>query len=166
MMRQITKNEALYFAVGGPILFWLLASFADPQILRNLFNALSLGVCVMVTVVWFVPMLEEIRQRGNESDAGGWVIVLGVFNWAFTLAWQRVYAIVALGMGRPPWLVDSAIAAFVPFSIMWGGFLFLLAPGMISASTSRNKRGLLYIACAAFIGGFAAGYVGTQTLPF
>jgi hypothetical protein len=164
-MRKITKYEALWFTLGGPVAFWILALFIDAEILRSVFRYSALGVCLMIAAVWFMPMVEEVRHHGKESEAGGWVIVLGVFYWSFTLGWQQLYAIIAVAMGRPPWLIDGPLAAFVPFSIMWGGILFLLAPGMKHSSLAPNRKGLLYLLLAAFIGGVAAGYASSLAVP-
>lgn len=164
-MRKLTKYEALLFTVVGPAFFWILAIFVDPILLKNLFDSLALGVFILVAYVWFWPMMEELRSRGRESDAGGWVIVLGVFYWAFTLAWQRVYAIAAVYLNRPHWMIYGTLAAFIPFSLMWGGFLFLLAPGMTSHSIHADRKGLIYVIIAVFIGGAAAGFAGAQVVP-
>lgn len=165
-MRQVTRYEALLFTLAGPLVFLLLAIFIDPILLRNIFNSLALGVFVLVSYGWLRPMLEEISIHGNDGNSGSWVIVLGVFYWAFTLAWQRVYAIAVLYFDRAPWLVDGLIAAFVPFSLMWGGFLFLAAPDMVGKIPERSHRSVAYIVIAALIGAFAAVLVGLQALPF
>lgn len=165
-MTRLTHNQALVFTVAGPAIFWVLAIFIDPQVMRTVFNSLALGVFALVSYLWFQPMLWEFRARAEEQNAGAWMIVLGVFYMSFTLFWQRIYAIITLALGRPTWLVDSAIAGFVPFSLMWGGFLFIAAQGMAGEASVKNTRSVVYVVIIAFIGGAAAGIVGNRALPF
>lgn len=165
-MTRLTHNQALLFTVAGPAIFWVLAIFVDAEILRTIFNSLALGVFALVTFLWFRPMLWELRAHAEERNAGAWMIVLGVFYMSFTLFWQRAYSIVSLALDRPSWLLDSALAAFVPFSLMWGGFLFVMAQGMAGKASVKNSRSLVYVVIIAFIGGAAAGFVGNRALPF
>lgn len=165
-MTRLTYNQALLFMVAGPALYWVAAIFVAPEFLRTTFNSLALGVFGLVSWLWFRPVIAELRAHGDERNAGTWVIVLGIFYISFTLFWQRIYAMITLALDRPHWLVDSAIAGFVPFSLMWGGFLFIVAQGMVGGTSVRNSRSVMYLVIISFIGGAAAMYIGNRALPF
>lgn len=164
-MKRVTRNEALIFVIASLAFFWVLPFIFNPEILRWVFSSLAFGVCLAVMVQWARPTFNELLEHGPHAEAGAWVIVLGVFYWAFTLSWQRIYAMAVYWFDNPPWIQKSAFAAFVPYSIMVGGLLFLIAPSMADGPVVMpNKRAATWVGIALFVGGIAAGAAGHDVL--
>lgn len=165
MLRQVTRRAALIFTVGALALFWLLPLTIPVSTLRLGFSAMAFGCLVVVAVIWARPMWRELRGHSDDPNSGAWVIVLGIYYWTLTLAWQRLYAMILVYMHEPAWIRNSWVAAFVPYSIMLGAVLFLMAPTMTDDVPKPNRKVILYLIIAVLIGAATIGLMDVVDLP-
>lgn len=163
-MNAIKPRSAAIFAVGGLFSYFVLAVFIEPLLLRDIFNNMALGVAIMVALTWAPAAFRAFREG---ADEGKWQLVVAVFLTFCVIIFQRTYAIAVIWFNRPPWLVESAIAGFIPYSITLVGMLFLSAPGI--AEGAPKGRYWIHIMFAVAIGSLIAGImIGsgfTSTLP-
>lgn len=152
MIQSVTPNRAIVFAVGGLVLYGILAMFVPPLILRDVFNSLAFGTAVVITLTWFPSAVKAVREG---AASGEWMLISAIFLMWLVAMVQRLYAILFNYYGRPDAWAESAISGFFPYSYMICGLLFLSAPGV---RTGGLKRSAMWALVAAFsIGSLLAG---------
>lgn len=158
MIRTLSPNKAVVFAVLGLTVYWIAAIIVPPSVLRDVFNSLAFGTAIIITITWF-PSAARAMKEG--ADSGEWQLILAIFIvWCVVLA-QRVYVIAFNWAGRPDAWADSAISGFWPYSYMISGLLFLSAPGV--TDDKIGGRAIWSIVFAVAIGSLIAGIlIGTS----
>jgi hypothetical protein len=152
MIRGITPNRAVLFAVFGFVFYWVLALFVPAAALRDVFNSLCFGTAVIIVLTWLPSALKALKEN---VDAAEWQLIIGIFLIWLIVAAHRIYAIAFNFAGRPDSWADSAITGFFPYSFMLGGLLFLTAPAVDDRRLGR--RAIWAIVAAVAIGSFVAG---------
>ena len=158
MIKRITPNKAVVFAVSAFVAYWLVAMFVPGPVLREVFNSLSFGAAIIISITWFSAARRAMREG---ADTGEWQLVLAIFLLFFVLAISRLYAILFNYMDRPDSWAHSPISGFWSYSYLICALLFLSAPG-------KTKEGLrsstIWSLLAAFsIGSLIAGImIGKQ----
>jgi hypothetical protein len=158
-MREMKSHTAFIFAAGAFFFYWILALFVPVGLLREIFNSLSFGVAVMVTMTW-APAAWYSLWYGER--AGEWQLIIAIFLAFFVLAFQRLYVMAATILGRPEWLVESPVSGFVPYSITVVGILFLVAPGVYRGAP--RGRYWWYIIAGVSMGSLLAGILIGRTV--
>lgn len=64
MIRTITQNRAVVFAVFAFVAYWVAALFVPSLILRDVFNSLAFGTAIIITFTWW-PSAESRATRSN-----------------------------------------------------------------------------------------------------
>lgn len=152
MIRSVTPNRAVVFAVFAFLAYWIATMFVPPLVLRDVFNSLAFGAALIITLTWWKSAYQAVREN---ADSGEWQLILGIFFMWFVALSQRVYIIVFNWYGRPDDWANSAIAGFWPYSYMVAGLLFLSAPGLQGGKF--ESRALWMIVAAVGVGSLIAG---------
>lgn len=152
MTRGNSNRAAVLFAMIGLMTYWLMAAVVPAAQLRELFNALSFGVAIMVMVTWAPAAYHAFTVGAHEGE---WQLVIAVFLAFAVLAFQRLYAIVMFTLDDPEWILKSYIPGFIAYSVMLVGMLFLVAPSVHNASP--GKRYWVHIIWGVAIGALFAG---------
>jgi hypothetical protein len=152
MIRNISPNRAVVFAVGAFVLYWITAMFVPPLVLRDVFNSLAFGTAIVITVTWLPSALKAVKEN---ADSGEWQLILAIFIVWFVVMCQRVYVILFNWYDRPDAWAMSAIAGFWPYSYMIAGLLFLSAPGVQGDGIKGRALGAMIAAVA--LGSLIAG---------
>lgn len=152
MIRTITPNRAVVFAVGAFVFYWVTALFVPGIVLRDVFNSLAFGTSIIITITWFPSATKALREG---ADSGEWQIILAIFLVWFIVLAQRIYVITFNWMGRPEAWAEAPIAGFWPYSYMIAGLLFLSAPGVEGGRI--HGRAVWSIVLAVAIGSLIAG---------
>lgn len=152
MIKTITPNRAILFAVGAFVFYWIAALFVPAAILRDVFNALAFGAAVIIAITWAPAAWRGLREGG---DTGEWQLILAVFIIWCVVMTQRVYIGLFNYLGRPEGWSTSPITGFWPYSFMIAGSLFIIAPG-VKADGFRS-RAVWSLVAAGAIGGLVAG---------
>lgn len=152
MLQVLTPNRALVFAVGAPIIYWLLAIWVPAHLLREVFNSLGFGAALIITITWGPSAWRAIKEN---AGSGEWQIILAIFVTWFVVLLQRCYTIIFNWAGRPIEWMDSPITGFWPFSYMIAGMLLLSAPGVTVAG--YRSTAIWAMVAAASIGSLVAG---------
>lgn len=152
MIRSLTPNRAVAFAVVAFLAYWIASMFVPPLILRDIFNSLAFGTAIIITITWGPSAFRAVREG---ADSGEWQLILAIFLVWFVVLCQRVYVITFNWAGRPePW-ATSAVAGFWPYSYMIAGLLFLSAPGV--KGDTIESRAIWAIVAAVGVGSMVAG---------
>jgi len=154
VLRKLTVNKAIVYAVDAFIIYWILALFIPAFILRDVFNSISFGCAVIITITWLPAAFQAVK---NEAKSGEWQLILGITVLWFTVMVQRLYAIAYNYMGQPESWLHSPITGFWPYCYMACGLLFLMAPGFVAGEVISRRRTLNYIIGALVIGAFLSG---------
>lgn len=158
MIRVLTPNRAVVFAVVAIVLYWVTSMFVPPLVLRDIFNSLAFGAAIIITITWGPAALKAVREG---ADSGEWQLILAIFIVWFVVLMQRIYVIIFNYAGRPDDWATSALAGFWPYSYLCAGLLFLSAPGV--KGDTIESRSLWAIVAAVGIGGMVAGIlIGLQ----
>lgn len=158
MLNVITPNRAVIFAILAPIIYWVLAPFIPPSILRDVLNPIAFGVALMISLTWAWAMIHSVRRKTQ-----GWQLILAVFI-VWTVIWaQSTYRVVFNAYGRPDTWNDGVISGFWPYSYIAAGILFLASTD--TATVGWEKSTLWIIGSAIAIGGFAAGILVALNIP-
>ncbi len=160
-MKNVRPLTALWIAVGIICAYWSAAVVVDPLVLRDVFNNITLGVAVTVMLTWASGAWTSFKEGAKEGDDQ---LVIAVFLLYAVLAFQRMYAIVAVALERPVWLVEGPLSGFVSYLLCAVGLLFLVAPG-ISPGAPKNRY-WVHILFAVAGGSLVAGFLIGKTLPF
>lgn len=152
MIRTITPNRAVVFAVGAFIAYWLAAIFVPSLVLRDIFNSLAFGTAIIIT---FTRWPSAVRAIKEGAESGEWQLILAIFLVWFVVLAQRIYVITFNWMGRPEAWSEAPIAGFWPYSYMIAGLLFLSAPGV--TGDKMGSRAIWSIVMAVAIGSLIAG---------
>lgn len=152
MIRAISPNRAVAFAVAAVVLYCVLALFVPPMALRDVFNSLAFGTAVVIVLTWLPSALKAMREG---VDSAEWQLIVAIFLLWLIVAVQRIYAMAFNWAGRPDSWADSAITGFFPYSYMFAGLLFLSAPGIVEERLGH--RAIWAIIAAVAIGSFTAG---------
>lgn len=152
MVKHLTPNRAVVFAVLSFVAYWLAAIIVPAPILRDVFNALAFGAAVIITITWGPSAWRAVREN---ADSGEWQLILAIFLLWFIVLSQRVYVIAFNWLDRPDWLASSAISGFWPYSYMMAGMLFLSAPGVKGHGIESGA--IWSIIAAVAIGSLVAG---------
>lgn len=158
-MMTLTKNVAALFTIVAFVAFWIVAIFVPADVLREIFNSLSFGMAVMVCITWAPAAYHSFRSGGTE---GKWQLVIAVFLCFSIVTFQRLYVILLEYLGRPPWLLRSHIAAFVPYTITVAGALFLIAPSVHQGRPGNDYW--LHLVIGVGIGSLLAGILLGRSL--
>lgn len=159
-LSTITPNKAVVVAVGGFLLYWLLAIFVPSSILRDVFNSLAFGAAVIITATW-APTVWHAMHRNSER--GSWQLILAIFIVWVVIMCQRVYVIAFNWQGRPDSWVEGPIGGFWPYSFTMAGLLFLVAPGVHAQGV--RSRAMWAIISAVGIGSLTAGILIGASIP-
>lgn len=151
-MEDDKSNAPFFYALIAFSIYWIIALIVPVDLLKELFNSLSLGVAIMVALTWAPAAWHSIRH-GNR--AGEWQLVIAIFLSFCVLAFQRLYVMTASILNRPDWLINSPVAGFVPYSITVVGLLYLVAPGVYKGAP--RGRYWWHILFAVAIGSLTAG---------
>jgi hypothetical protein len=160
-MKNVTPRTALWVGMVFLVAYWSAVVVVDPLVLRDIFNNITLGVAVTVALTWASGAWTSFREGADDGDGQ---LVIAVFLLFSVLAFQRMYAIVALALGRPTWLVEGPLSGFSSYLLSAVGLLFLVAPG-ISPGAPRNRY-WIHILSAVAGGSLVAGILIGKTLPF
>jgi hypothetical protein len=161
-MKPITPNAANVFAVGGLLVYWaILVPIVDQDILRSIFNSLSLGVSVMVTITWAPAAWFAFRQGAGE---GRWQLIIAVFLMFCVLDYARIIALISAFLGRPDWFLNGPLVGFVPYSVTIIAGLFLIAPGRVPGAPPHQY--LYHIVSGVFLGALLAGFMIGRSVEF
>ncbi len=163
MIRALTPNKAVAFAIAMPILYWVLAIVMPADVLRDIFNALAFGMGAVIVATWFSSAWRAVKEGG---DTGEWLLIMAIFMvWALLLL-QRVYSIVLNEQSKPvqDWLRESAITGFWPYSFTVAGMLFLAAPGV--DEHGLTSKSVWAMVSGAAIGGIFAGVLIAKAISF
>jgi len=152
MIRSLTPNRAVVFAVAAFLAYWIASMFVPPLVLRDIFNSLAFGTAVIITITWGPSAYRAVKQN---ADSGEWQLILAIFLVWFVVLCQRIYVILFNWAGRPEEWAVSSVSGFWPYSYMIAGLLFLSAPGV--KGDSFESRALWAIIAAVGIGGLVAG---------
>lgn len=152
MLQALTPNRAVVFIVCGFLFYWLVALFAPPLLLREIFNSLSFGVALIIAITWGPPAW---RAVWGDIRGGEWTIILAIFFTWFTVLLSRSYAIAFNWAGRPEEWAHSSLAGFFPYSYLMAGMLLLSAPGVTTDGFRRTAIWAMMAAVA--IGSLLAG---------
>lgn len=154
---DISPNRFFVTAVLSVVIYFTLTLFFDPLTLRSLFNNFSLGMGVVVCFTWFTAMTEAARRHSP-----GWLLVVGIFLVFALLTYSRLYAMIAIELGRPPWLIDGPLSAVIPYYTMLIGVLFLTAPG--TAPEAPKDGYWKHVLVGAILGALVTGFmIGRST---
>jgi hypothetical protein len=152
MIRSLTPNKAVVFAVIAFIGYWISSMFVPPLVLRDVFNSLAFGTAVIITITWGPSAFRAVKEN---ADSGEWQLILAIFIvWAVVL-FQRTYVIIFNWFDRPDDWANSAISGFFPYSYVCAGLLFLAAPGVQSGKF--QTQAVWAIVAAVGIGALVAG---------
>lgn len=160
MIRRLSPNRAVVFAVLAFLGYWIASMFVPALILRDVFNSLAFGTAIIITVTWGPAAFRAMRES---ADTGEWQLVLAIFLVWVVVAIQRVYVIVFNAYGRPEAWADSAISGFWPYSFLISGLLFLSAPGVDGDKFKSNA--VWAIVAAVGIGALVAGILIGAAIP-
>ncbi|WP_018900440.1 hypothetical protein [Rhizobium sp. 2MFCol3.1] len=152
MIRSLTPNRAVVFAVGAFLAYWIASMFVPPLVLRDIFNSLAFGTAVIITITWGPAAFRAVK---NGADSGEWLLVLAIFLIWLVVLCQRLYVIAFNWLGRPESWALSPVSGFWPYSYTVAGMLFLSAPGFRDGDLST--RNIWAIILAVAIGSLLAG---------
>ena len=152
MIRSITPNRAIVFAVAAFLLYWIASLFVPALVLRDVFNSLAFGTAIIITITWFPAAIRALKEG---ADSGEWQLILAIFIVWFVVLCQRIYVITFNWYDRPEAWALSPISGFWPYSYTLAGILFLSAPG-VSGNTFRSQA-IWAIVAAVAIGSLIAG---------
>lgn len=160
MIRSLTPNRAVVFAVVAFMMYWIASIFIPPLILRDVFNSLAFGTAIIITITWAPSAIRAVKEN---ADSGEWQLILAIFIvWAVVLC-QRIYIILFNAYGRPDAWATSALAGFWPYSYMIAGLLFLSAPGV--RGDRIESRAIWAIVAAVAMGSLIAGILIGAAIP-
>jgi hypothetical protein len=154
MVKLISPNRAVVFAVAAFVVYWIAALFVPALILRDIFNALAFGSAVMIVLTWGSAAVSAVRAG---AESGEWQLVLAIFLLWFVVLFQRTYAVTFNWYGRPDSWAESPIAGFWPYSYTIAGLLFIAAPGVNGQGI--RIRTIWSIIAAVGIGSLIAGFL-------
>jgi hypothetical protein len=152
MIKNVSPNRAILFAVGAFVAYWLAALFVPPLVLRDVFNSLAFGTAIVITVTWMPSAMKAVKEN---ADTGEWQLILAIFVVWFVVLCQRVYTILFNWYDRPDAWANSAVAGFWPYSYMIAGLLFLSAPGV--QGDGIKNRSIWAMITAVALGSLIAG---------
>jgi hypothetical protein len=152
MVKNLTPNRAVVFAVVSFVAYWLAALFIPPLVLRDVFNSLAFGTSVIITITWGPSAIRAVKEN---ADSGEWQLILAITLVWFVVLCQRTYIIAFNWAGRPEAWSLSAISGFWPYSYLIAGLLFLAAPGV--KGDGIESRAVWAIVAAVAIGSLVAG---------
>lgn len=152
MVRSLTPNRAVVFAVLSFIAYWIAAMFVPPLVLRDVFNSLAFGAAIIITITWGPSAYRAVKEN---ADTGEWQLVLAIFMVWFVVLCQRVYVILYNWYDRPDAWANSAISGFWPYSYALAGLLFLSAPGV--KGDGIESKAIWTIIAAVALGSLVAG---------
>jgi hypothetical protein len=152
MVKNLTPNRAVVFAVLSFVAYWIAAMFVPAVMLRDIFNALAFGAAVIIAITWASSAYRAVREN---ADSGEWLLILAIFIVWFVVLCQRSYVIAFNWSGRPEVWSASAISGFWPYSYTLAGILFLAAPGV--KGDGIEGRAIWAIIAAVAIGCLVAG---------
>lgn len=152
MIKSLTPNRAIVFAVTAFLAYWIASMFVPALILRDVFNSLAFGTAIIITITWAPSAFRAVKEG---ADSGEWQLILAIFIvWSVVLC-QRTYIIVFNAYDRPDAWSASAISGFWPYSYMIAGLLFLSAPGV--NGDRIETRAIWAIVAAVAVGSLIAG---------
>jgi len=152
MIRSLTPNRAVVFAVGAFLAYWIASMIVPALLLRDIFNSLAFGTAIIITITWGPSAYRAVKEN---ADTGEWQLILAIFIVWFVVLCQRVYVISFNWAGRPDSWALSPAAGFWPYSYMIAGMLFLSAPGV--KGDTIQSRAIWAIVAAVGIGCMVAG---------
>lgn len=152
MIRRITPNSAVVFAVVAFVAYWIMSLMVPPLLLRDIFNSLAFGTAIIITITWAPAAVRAIKEN---ADSGEWQLILAIFLVWFVVLIQRIYVIAFNWHGRPEAWAVSPVAGFWPYSYMIAGLLFLSAPGV--KDDRIEKRAIWAMLSAVGVGCLIAG---------
>jgi hypothetical protein len=152
MVRALSANRAVVFAVLSFIAYWIAAMFVPPLTFRDVFNSLAFGAAVIISITWGPSAYRAVKEN---ADTGEWQLVLAIFMVWFVVLCQRIYVIVYNWYDRPDAWANSAISGFWPYSYMLAGLLFLSAPGV--KGDGIESKAIWTIIAAVALGSLVAG---------
>ena len=152
MIRSLTPNRAIVFAVVAFLAYWIASMFVPALVLRDVFNSLAFGTAIIITITWAPSAFRAVKEG---ADSGEWQLILAIFIVWFVVLCQRTYVIVFNAYDRPEAWTTSAISGFWPYSYMIAGLLFLSAPGV--NGDRIETRAIWAIVAAVAIGSLIAG---------
>lgn len=153
MLKILTPNKVITGFVFAPVFYFIASLFIPSWVLREIFNSLSFGVYVMISITWLMSFFIAIK---NEGDEGKWRLILGIYVLAFTVTETRVYSFVFNYLGRPDWIGLSPLPGFFSFSYFMAGILILSA---VLDEKERPILALKPLLLAIAIGSASAGAV-------
>ena len=158
-MPEVSPNRVVAAAIMLFVLYWILALFLPPVMLRDTFNSLAFGTQVLVVVTWASAAWKAVKRSASD---GAWLLILAVFYISFVAMVQRLYSIAFNYMGQPDAWRESSIAGFFPYSYMIAGALFLMSPGV--KSDGVRPKAWWSLLGAGLAGGFVAGVAFTLSI--
>lgn len=134
------------------LFFCGLTLIMPSPILVETFSGLLLGISIAITLMWAPAAVTALREGAGD----GWhQLNLAIMLTWFTIAVQRIWAIVYRWMDRPDWMADSHYSAFVTYLIMLAGMLYIISPGTESGQVPTKNWTVMIASVGA--GGVVAG---------
>lgn len=150
-MKVLKTSIAAWSASIAMAIFWVLNIFVSHAKMIEISSSLVLGVTFAVLLRWFRDAGRAMRTGRGGSD----FLIVAVFSTMAILFMHRVYVIILTVHGRPDYLLDSPISAFLVWMLAWSCTMFLIAPDAEDGHIPPRSRVL--IGLALFIAGLVSG---------
>lgn len=124
MIKAISPNRAVAFAVFAPILYYILTLFFSVRVLSNTFNSLSLGVAVVISATYLFSFIEAIRHNASSRP---WKLIIAITVLWMTVLAQGIYVAFWGYYGRPDSWSEGVVPGYWRYSYFIAGCFFLLA---------------------------------------
>lgn len=155
-MRKTITSAATWIIVLANVLFYLLTLAVPAPILIEAFNGLLLGAAVAIVISWTPAALGAIRDGAGD---GGQQLNLAIWATWTAIMVQRLWAIAYRWVGAPSWMMSSYMNAFVIYTVLVAGILYLTAAGTADGRVPiRNWTTVLVsVAAGALVAGVMIG---------
>lgn len=136
-------------------LFWIGARFIPPETNRDIWIGVSIFTMVIVVTTWSP---ETYRIYRYNKTTGASLMILAIALVSLILLESRSFAWLSYYLGRPDWLANSSVPAFIAFQVAAVGALILVAVWkQQNESGVPNGPYLRQMLIAGAIGVFIAG---------
>lgn len=151
-MKNIYRNSALWITFLVVLSFSIFAFLFSAPSMIEIASGLMLGMAVTVVLLWAGTTIRAIRAGPSEGPG---MLAMGITGIAFMMFAQRLWGNYVRWEGRPDYLVDSYMTAFMIWCTAAAWLLIILAPG--TRQNDIPTRNYVWFIFAGGVGIFFAG---------
>jgi len=136
-LKRLKSNTIAQIAVVGFLSYWVLwfglgamarglgLERTNNDIMLELCSGLVLGAAPILTYTWFTSAVQALKEGGKDDYS---FLNFAIFTICGAITYQQLWITTMRWLGRPEWMLESALRPLATWSIFFGLVILMMAP--------------------------------------